>query len=109
MHELSLMESLVEAVQSSVRDARVVTVRLEVGQLTCVSVAALRFCFEVCTQGTAIEGAELEILEIPARGRCRSCGRDGLVHGPIPTCRCGSFDLLLHTGNELRLKELEVL
>jgi hydrogenase nickel incorporation protein HypA/HybF len=38
-------------------------VRLRVGRDACVSPDALRFCFDVCTRGTPLEGAALEIVE----------------------------------------------
>lgn len=63
MHELSLMEDLVAAVTSEVGEARVHVVRLEVGRLSGASPEALRFCFDVCTCGTPLEGAAFEIIE----------------------------------------------
>lgn len=63
MHELSLMESVVDAVRSVVGDARVHRVRLLVGQGAGATPRALRFCFDVCARGTVLEGAALEIVE----------------------------------------------
>lgn len=63
MHELALMEDLVEVVASEAGEARVCVVRLEVGQAACASPHALRFSFEICAAGTALEGAALEIVE----------------------------------------------
>lgn len=63
MHELSLMQSVVDAVKKAVGVARVHRVRLVIGQSAGTSPRALRFCFDVCTRGTALEGAALEIIE----------------------------------------------
>jgi hydrogenase nickel incorporation protein HypA/HybF len=63
MHELALMDDLVDVVAEQVGDARVHVVRLEVGRSAGASVHALQFCFELCTSGTVLEGAELEIVE----------------------------------------------
>ncbi len=109
MHELSLMESLVTTVAEEVGAARVMTVRLEVGALTCVVPAALRFCFDVCTNGTPLEGAEIDIVEIPGRARCRACAVELSVDVDAALCPCGSADLEVLAGLELRLKEVEVL
>jgi hydrogenase nickel incorporation protein HypA/HybF len=68
VHELALMDDLVAAVTTEVSDARVHVVRLEIGRLSCASPHALRFCFEVCAQGTPLEGASLEIVEIDGDG-----------------------------------------
>ena len=58
--------------------------------------------------GTPLEGATLEIVEIPARARCRVCGDGERAHVVRAPCACGSFDRELSTGEELRLKEVEV-
>src|SRR6185369_15466639 len=67
MHELSIATSVVETCVAHAGGARILRVRLEVGQLAAVLPDSLRFCFEVCAHGTPAEGAELEILETPGR------------------------------------------
>ena len=98
MHELALMESLVDAVRENVRGARVKTVRLEVGKLSCVLPDALRFCFEISTQGTELEGATPErrpdgrlkiAVEIDATARGR-IPWSGEVHLCLLTRRLGA-------------------
>lgn len=108
MHELALMESLVTSVTEEIGAARVTTVRLEVGRLSCVVPEALLFCFDICTEDTPLAGAVLEIIEIPGRARCRSCGESVAVDVSRAACDCGSLDLDVLTGEELRLKEVEV-
>jgi hydrogenase nickel incorporation protein HypA/HybF len=108
MHELALMESVVAAVSERIGEARVNLVRLEIGQLAAVVPDALRFCFDVCTQGTRLEGAVLDIVEIPGRGRCRACAAAIALDGPLALCPCGSADIEVCAGQELRLKEVEV-
>lgn len=61
MHELALMQDLVTSVEEQLERGRVTRVWLEVGKRTCVAPDALRFCFEICSEGTALEGATLEI------------------------------------------------
>ncbi len=63
MHEVSLMESLIDTVTRAVGVSRVHVVRLHVGRQACASSHALRFCFEVCARGTPLDGATLEIVE----------------------------------------------
>jgi hydrogenase nickel incorporation protein HypA/HybF len=63
VHELSLMDDLVRTVMEEVGEARVHVLRIEVGRRAGASPAALRFCFEICTRGTALESAELDIIE----------------------------------------------
>jgi hydrogenase nickel incorporation protein HypA/HybF len=108
MHELALMESVVAAVCERLPEARVKAVRLEVGRLAAVVPDALRFCFDVCTHGTNLEGAVLEILDVPGRGRCRACGHELALETLFATCPCGGIDIEVAAGQELLLKDVEV-
>jgi hydrogenase nickel incorporation protein HypA/HybF len=67
MHELSVMAFLVEAVESRVETGRIHQVRLEVGERSGCAVEALRFCFELSTMGTRLEGAALVIESAPGQ------------------------------------------
>jgi hydrogenase nickel incorporation protein HypA/HybF len=109
MHELSLASSIVDACAARAGEARVCRVTLEIGRLTCVLPDALRFCFELCTEGTALTGAELEILEIGGRARCRACGDEVALDDLLSPCGCGSHDLQWLAGEELKIKEMELL
>ena len=112
MHELSLTQSVVELCAARAaeqgNDARVTHVTLEVGVLAAVMPDAMRFCFEICAKGTALEGAELEIIEIPGRARCLDCAGEVAVTQLFDTCRCGSANLILISGEELKVKQMEV-
>ena len=109
MHELSLMVSLVSLVGEKVGPAKVSTVRLEVGRLSAVVPDALRFCFDLCTRGTQLEGAVLDIVEIGGRGKCRACGREMTLGHVLTACACGSDDVELVQGQELRIRDVEVM
>jgi hydrogenase nickel incorporation protein HypA/HybF len=65
VHELSIAESVIEGVCERTGDARVARVFLRVGGDSCVAPHAIRFCFDLCAAGTAVEGAALEIEEVP--------------------------------------------
>lgn len=108
MHELALTESVVQAVCERLPGERVRRVRLEIGRLAAVVPDAVRFCFEVCTRGTLLDGAELEILEVPLRLRCRRCGDESESRDQLLLCVCGSSEVQLLSGDELKIKEVEV-
>jgi hydrogenase nickel incorporation protein HypA/HybF len=108
MHEVSLMASVVEAIEARTRPARVVRVRLEVGRLSGVVSDALRFCFDACTRETTLEGADLEIREVPGRVRCRECGGELAIESFLDLCVCGSAALDVLAGQELRIQSVEV-
>ena len=65
LHELTLMEDLVCTVLENSGSRKVVAVRLVVGAASGVVADALRFCFDICVEGTQLEGAALEIIEDP--------------------------------------------
>ena len=52
---------------------------------------------------------ELEILSIPGVAECRVCGRERSVSSYVVACPCGSFDVQILAGNELRIREVEVI
>ncbi len=107
MHELAIATAVVDACAERAAGARVLRVCVEIGQLSAVLPDALRFCFEVCAQDTAIEGAELEITEVPGRARCDACGEVVALAVPWGCCGCGGM-LRIIAGKELRVKEMEV-
>lgn len=102
------MQSLVTTVREHVGDQRVHEVRLEVGELTCVTSHALHFCFDACVRGTPLDGARLEIISIPAETRCSACTRTARWQGGWLPCACGSTDVRLVQGQQVRLKDVEV-
>ncbi len=108
MHELSIAESVVDAVLERTGDRRVTCVRLTVGTLAGVVPDALTFCFELATAGTALEGAELEIVQLPGRAHCRRCNQDFQKDDLILLCECGSADVDVVAGRELSVTSVEV-
>ncbi len=109
MHELSITRSVVAAVAERAAGLRVMRVRLEIGRLSAIMPDAVRFCFDVCSRGTPLEGAELEIVEIAGRARCELC--DAEVPLAVPAgrcCECGAPRLKVIAGEELKIKEMEV-
>jgi hydrogenase nickel incorporation protein HypA/HybF len=108
VHELAITESIVSSVSEHVGKAKVMRIRLVVGNLSGVVPEAVRFCFDVCAAGTPLEGARLEVEEVVGRARCRSCERELVLRDPIPLCGCGSADLLVLSGQELKIQEVEL-
>lgn len=108
MHELGITQSIIEICAEHAAGAKVLRVTLEIGQLTAVMPDAIRFCFDVCTEGTALGGAALDIVDVAGRGRCRSCLREMEMNDFLVHCDCGSIDIECIAGEGLRIKEMEV-
>ncbi|EIE97797.1 hydrogenase maturation nickel metallochaperone HypA/HybF [Saccharomonospora glauca] len=108
MHELSIAQSVVDAVVEHTGGARVLSVRLEIGALSGVEADAMRFCFDAVTRGTPVEGAELVVETVPGLGRCTLCGTDVPLSSFLDTCPCGSVDVDVRSGQQLRIRDVEV-
>ncbi len=108
MHELAITEGVVDAVTDRLPDAKISCVRLEIGAMSGVVADSVRFCFDLVTDGTNLEGARLEISELPARCQCQDCGTEFEPDGPIALCACGSAEVAILAGAELRITSVEV-
>ena len=112
MHEVSLIESVVDLVEDERRKqdfSRVRMIRLEVGALGHAEPEALRFCFDAVTSGTIADGARLEIETVPGEGWCSGCRRTVPLEERFAACPlCGIAQVRMTAGDELRLAEMEV-
>lgn len=108
MHELGITQNIIAIVRENAQGKKVQRVLLEIGQLSAIMPEAIKFCFDICARDTIVEGAVLEILEIPGMAKCRQCGKTFYVDKPFGICECGSVQLDIITGEELKIKEIEV-
>jgi hydrogenase nickel incorporation protein HypA/HybF len=108
VHELAITEGLVEQVSEHLPGKRVTCVRLEIGALSGVVADSVRFCFDLVTEGTSLEGARLEIAQPPAVCHCRICGSDFEPDGPIVLCPCGSAEVTVLAGQDLKITSVQV-
>ncbi|ABQ26132.1 hydrogenase maturation nickel metallochaperone HypA [Geotalea uraniireducens] len=109
MHEMSITQSVVEICTQNAGGRRVTAVILEIGDLSGVVPDAIEFCFEACTRDTQLDGARLLIERVQALGRCRDCKAEFALSAYYDPCpACGGFGVDVLSGEELRVKELEV-
>ena len=99
---------MVDTVTQRLPGARITSVHLEIGALSGVVADSIRFCFDLATEGTGLEGATLEITEPPAQCWCRSCGAEFRPDPPIVLCPCGSADVAVLGGEELKILSVRV-
>jgi len=111
MHELAIAQEIVELAceRAGGADRRIVRIVLRVGKLSAVLPDALRFCFDAATAATAAEGASLEIIEADGLARCRACGAEVALERPFGRCACASSDLEWISGDELEIRDVEVI
>jgi hydrogenase nickel incorporation protein HypA/HybF len=109
MHEMSITQSVVEICEGHAGGRRVTDVVMEIGELSGVVPDSIEFCFEACTKGTLLEGARLKLEMIAAIGSCPSCTGQFPVASLFDPCPgCGAFGVGIVSGEELRVKELEL-
>jgi hydrogenase nickel incorporation protein HypA/HybF len=112
MHEMSLAEGILQIVEDTARanaSAQVRAVVLEIGRLSHVEEQALRFCFDAVTRGSVADGARLDVLATPGRAWCMPCGESVALERLGDACPlCGSYQLQVTHGEEMRVKEIEV-
>ncbi|MBI3610782.1 MAG: hydrogenase maturation nickel metallochaperone HypA [Nitrospirae bacterium] len=68
MHEFSIARSIVESVRQHLPAGElrgVKSVKLRIGDRVGIAPESLTFCFELAGQGTALDGAKLEIEPVP--------------------------------------------
>lgn len=82
---------------------------LEIGELSHVESEAMRFCFESVMKGSCGENATLEITSMPGLATCRQCGMLSQIENLYDPCEhCGAFGLQVTSGDQVRIKSLEV-
>jgi hydrogenase nickel incorporation protein HypA/HybF len=114
MHELSIANRLVEIATELAQnegDLRVKSVNVRIGALSCVHKNALWFSFDLVTKGTVLEGATLEIIDVPVTIFCVPCNREmelpGIQRFRCPQCDTPSADI--RQGRELDIESLELI
>lgn len=109
MHELGITRNLVAIVSEAAQGRTVRKVWLEIGSRSALMPEAVRFCFDIVSQGTPLASATLEIVAIEPGWRCTACGA-AASEEPAPThCpACGGETLRRCSGEELNIKAMEV-
>ena|SRR3989338_3071889 len=113
MHESNFTKQIVHVILQELTknsDARPQTVKVRVGEMLHLVPESVEMHYELLTKGTPLAGVKLELEEIPVRVRCRPCGHEGSVadHHLLVCGECGSFDVELLNGNEIRIDSIEI-
>lgn len=112
MHELGITQSIVDIATRTAREQKaekILSVTVEIGDLSGVVADAVEFCYEACVQGTLLENSRLIINRIAGTGRCDDCGADASIDNMTFACpACGSYALQRTGGEELNIKEVEI-
>ncbi|MBI4949888.1 MAG: hydrogenase maturation nickel metallochaperone HypA [Deltaproteobacteria bacterium] len=111
MHEMGIARSLLKIIKREMKRSKLrklKKVRVKIGELTAVEPRALRFCFEASIKDTDLDGASLEIEDVPLTGECVECGTKFRFHNFVSLCpACGGKKIEKLTGTELDLVSIE--
>ncbi len=112
MHEMSICESLIQIIEGEAaaqKFKQVLAVCLEIGPLAGVELEALHFSYDVVTRGTLAEKSRLDVIELPLNAWCMPCSKNVDVKQRFDACPdCGSYQVQITGGDELRIKNMEV-
>ena len=111
MHELSIAQNIVDILNDQMKIhklSKIESVDLRVGVLRSVEVESLNFSFNVLISGSPLEGARLEVEEVPIGGRCMECGHQFTVENWLDDCPfCGGPRVEIISGKELDIVAIE--
>lgn len=112
MHEMAVTESVLQIVLESAAEAeaqKVVGINLLIGDLSTLVDDSVQFYFEMLSKGTLAQGARLNFRRVPARLRCRDCGREFLPGAGEWLCpHCGAIGGDVIAGREFRVESIDV-
>ena len=109
MHEYSIVQSLVDAVEAAVKSKTTPVHRIEVriGDLSGVDHELLATAFEVFRAGTCCDRATMTIDRVPVLWQCPRCARD-IAKGAVLRCLSCNEPAQLASGDEIILQRIEL-
>jgi hydrogenase nickel incorporation protein HypA/HybF len=115
MHELPIMKSILDIALQHAGKHDVLKIRaihLEIGRLSDLEEEWMQRYFDYLSRGTLAENAELKIHWIPVVFQCPACAAslkaDGNNLRDVACAVCGNKQLILVSGREYRIKNMEV-
>lgn len=110
MHELGIVYEVIKIVDSFVIENKITKVDkivLEIGQLSQAIPRFIEECYPAAVCETNYEDTKLEIITLPANGRCNVCHEtyNIIEHRRVcPSCKSDDYHLI--SGQEFSIKEI---
>ncbi len=112
MHEFSIAEAIVRTSEEVIRangGGKAEKICLRIGELRQVVPDALTFAFDILKADTLLADALLEWETVPARVRCRQCGKEYHPQDVFWECpSCGAVGAEVVAGEELEIVSITV-
>ena len=122
MHEFSISSEIVRNVLDAAKKnngKKVLSIQLEIGELTLVNVEQVTFWIHELFKGSVAEGAKVRVKTIKACIQCKSCGYKGGINLdqqdpfrhfiPYSCPQCSSFQIKVEKGRECTLRRSQAI
>lgn len=110
MHELGIVYEVINIVDGFAKENNLTTVDkivLEVGQLSQAIPRFIEECYPAAVNETAYEDTKLEIIVLPANGKCKVCNEVYNIIDYRKICpKCHGEEYYLISGQEFNIKEV---
>jgi hydrogenase nickel incorporation protein HypA/HybF len=113
MHELGVVSHIIKEVESVAKENevnKVISLTLEVGEVSTIVPDLFKDCFEWSKKRTELmQDCELKLIILEAVTYCQDCGGTFSTTKYGKTCpHCGSSKTYLITGSEVTIKDIQV-
>lgn len=113
MHELGIVVRVIEQVEEVAAEnnvEKVTKLTLEVGEVSSVVPELFKDCFEWSKKKSKyLADAQLELVVLQAMSYCQNCKQTYKTTEFAKQCPyCKSYDTYLVTGNEISIRDIEV-
>lgn len=114
MHELGIVLNVIDRVEEIAKEnnvKKVTKLTLEIGEVSSIVPSYFSDCFEWAKKKTDyMKDTELEMIILEGLSYCRDCKKTYKTTVYAKKCpHCGSDDTYLVTGDEMRIKDIEVI
>jgi hydrogenase nickel incorporation protein HypA/HybF len=107
VHEFGIAERVLDTVRRRAAGRQVSRVRVRAGIRHGIDGPAMAQAFRFVAQGTEAAGAALDLVTVPARITCRTCGRRTDAYDALACCPgCAGDAIDWSGGDELVLESL---
>ncbi len=112
MHELAVTESILDISLKHANQAnasQVTDIYIVIGRLSSIVDDSVQFYWDMVSQGTICEGAQLHFDRVPARLLCLNCGTEYTLARELEPCpQCSSAQVKVLSGEEFRVDSIGI-
>ena len=113
MHEMGIAIQIINIAKSSIPEnlegVPVERVNIAVGKMSAIVPSSLKFCFDIAIKDTPLEGALLNIDELPVTLQCKNCNNRWVTDQPVFACeKCQGTEVEMLSGRELDIVSIEL-